>query len=66
MTISHNLSGTTMGQDKKLHKFEMGGVSKNDWRREGGVWKMSTFTWISEKMTMDGKPFDPSATGASR
>ena len=59
----HTMSVRSMGPDKKAHTMIMIGVSTNTYRKEGGKWKMSVMDWKNEKMTMDGKPMDPSMMG---
>lgn len=58
-TIQHNLSGIMVGPDKKNHTMTFTGVSTDIYRKEGGKWKMTSMTWTSQKMFMDGKPLAP-------
>lgn len=59
---SHDKSYAAMvGPDKKLHKITSDGTSKSVFVKSGGIWLMKSNATISDKETMDGKPFDPSA-----
>lgn len=59
----HNMEGRMMGQDKKWHNMGFTGMSTHAFVKVGGEWKMSMMKWGKQKMTMDGKPFDPSKMG---
>lgn len=61
--MSHMMAGTIVGQDKKVHKMTFSGTSNDSFVKQNGKWKMSKMSWGSEKMTMDGKPFDPTKMG---
>lgn len=66
MRIRHQMTGTTIGPDHKAHTMTMSGVSTNEWRKQDGAWKMATFEWAKQQMTMDGKAFDPSQMGGGK
>lgn len=55
----HVIIGTVLGEDKKTHKMVFNGQSNDTWVKQGGKWKMSTMVWAYQKMTRDGKPFNP-------
>lgn len=60
-TTQHSMVGETApGPDKKVHVIGFVGTSEDVYRNEGGKWKLASMTWGKQKMTMDGKPFDPS------
>ena len=61
--VRHTMVGTMKLQDNKTHKFTMTGVSVDSYKKIGKEWKMSVMDWKESKMTMDGKPFDPSKMG---
>jgi len=52
----HRMVSIVNGPDKKTHKMVYSGVSKDGYRKEDGQWKLASMEWVSEKMTMDGKP----------
>jgi hypothetical protein len=51
------------GPDKKSHTVTMVGTSTDTYVKVGSRWMMSSMTWGSQKMTMDGKPMDMSKMG---
>lgn len=55
-TIKHMMAGTTTGPDKKTHTMTFEGTSSNVYVNKGGKWKLSKMTFLSQKMTQDGKP----------
>lgn len=57
--MAHEMTGTVKGGDKKTHVLAFVGHTKNSFRKEGGKWLMSRMEWVDQKMTMDGKPFNP-------
>lgn len=61
--VRHTMAGTMKLQDNKVHKFTMTGVSHDTYKKVGKEWKMSIMDWKESKMTMDGKPFDPTKMG---
>lgn len=52
----HYMAGLTTGRDKKPHKMAYEGTSIETFRKVHGVWKMSSMSMKTDKMTMDGKP----------
>lgn len=60
-TATHNISGTMTGPDHKSHTLKASATSTDTWVKVGGVWKLSVMNWGKTKMSMDGKPFDPTA-----
>ena len=62
-TTWHMMEGVMIGPDKKSHTMGFSGTSTDVFRKVGGKWKMASMTWTDQKMTMDGKPFDPSQMG---
>jgi ketosteroid isomerase-like protein len=59
--MTHDKSSATLiGADKKPHKMTSSGTSKTVYVKTGGTWLMTSMKTVSEKDTMDGKPFDPS------
>ncbi|MBS1716783.1 MAG: hypothetical protein JSS72_03515 [Armatimonadetes bacterium] len=62
-TCWHKMGGTMVGADKKTHRMEFIGTTKNTYRKENGEWKLAKMEWTEDKMMLDGKPFDPSAQG---
>jgi hypothetical protein len=58
---THSITAMITGPDRKLHLLVASGDSKDTWVKVGGAWKMSVMLWGKQKMTMDGKPFNPSA-----
>ena len=59
----HHMLATMGGQDSKQHKMSFDGVSTETYRKEKGQWKLASMVWGKQKMTMDGKPFDPMKAG---
>lgn len=59
-TYKTQMESTIIGEDKKTHIMGFGGTAVDTFRKEGGKWKLATMTWKEMKMTLDGKPFDPS------
>ncbi|HEY3782297.1 MAG TPA: nuclear transport factor 2 family protein [Fimbriimonadaceae bacterium] len=57
---NHRMVGVIVGPDNKDHKMVMTGATKDTYRKEGGMWKLSEMNWTSQKMTLDGKPYNPS------
>ncbi len=64
--MSHRMSGRMIGKDKKSHTTSFSGISTDVFRKQGGQWKMARMSWKSQKMTMDGKPYDPSKMGGGK
>ncbi|AIE87919.1 nuclear transport factor 2 family protein [Fimbriimonas ginsengisoli] len=62
-TTEHVMGGIMIGPDKKPHKVMMLGKSQDSFVKVGTQWKMSKMVWTNGKMTMDGKPMDPSKMG---
>jgi len=58
-TTRHHMVGIIAGPDKKNHKMVFDGISTDGYRKEDGKWKLASMTWGDQKMTMDGKPFNP-------
>ena len=59
---THDTSSATMiGADKKPHKITSDGTSKSVYVKSGGTWLMTSLKTVSEKDTMDGKPFNPAS-----
>jgi hypothetical protein len=65
MTFGHMTMITKPSkQDPKSHKIVMDMWLKETWIRSGKTWKMKMIESAKPmKMTMDGKPFDPSQGG---
>lgn len=64
VTDSFHMSGHMMNpKTKKWSKYVDSGMETATWVRMGGKWMMKSLTMKGEKMTMDGKPFDPSKMG---
>lgn len=59
----HTMGGITAGPDKKNHTMIIVGTVEETYVKQGGKWKMSKMVWLSQKMTMDGKPMDPAMMG---
>ena len=62
----HSIDATTVGPDHKSHRMSMTGTSKDTWVKIGGKWKMSSMTWLSQTMKMDGKPMTGMAPQTAR
>lgn len=62
----HTIGGTMPGPDGKPHVMVIIGSVEETYVKKGGKWKMSKMVWLSQKMTMDGKPMDPSAMGGGK
>ena len=62
-STTHHMMAIVGGQDKKTHKMSFDGVSNDSYRKEDGKWKLASMVWGKQKMTMDGKPFDPMKAG---
>ena len=65
-TMTSTMVGWTKptANDKKSHKMEMTGYEKQTWVKKGSSWKLKSIEEAKPgKMTMDGKPFDPSMMG---
>jgi ketosteroid isomerase-like protein len=63
---THDIMSTSeQGPDKKWHKFMTDGTSKDTFTKSGNIWLMKSSITVSEKMTMDGKPYDPKAAAAA-
>ena len=56
---THHIVAVMAGPDKKNHKMVMNGLTKDVYRKEGKQWKLAEMDWVNQKMTMDGKPFNP-------
>ena len=52
--------------DGKSHTMSVTGVSEDTWVKLKGDWKVLKSVDKSQKMSMDGKPFDPSAFGQAQ
>jgi len=59
----HDMRATMTGPDKKNHKFHMWGTTRDTYSKEVNTWKLAIMDWSESKMTMDGKPFDPTKMG---
>jgi hypothetical protein len=57
-TMTHNMSGVTMGPDKKAHTMTFIGTSEDTYVKQGGKWKMSKMSWKNQSMMVDGKPMN--------
>lgn len=62
-TIKHLMVGKTMDPKHKAHTLGFSGVSVNTYRKEHGKWLMSSMSWKTQTMTMDGKPMSAPAGG---
>ena len=62
-TGTHTMAGYMIGEDKKKHTLKFSGVSTDNYRKEGGKWKLAKMSWSNQKMWMDGKLMDPSQMG---
>jgi hypothetical protein len=61
---SHVMAGTVSGPDHKPHTMSFSGRTTDTYVKKGGKWLLSSMDWgSSSKMTMDGKPFDPTKMG---
>ena len=58
---THRVMGTMTGADKKPHTLVAIGNSMDSWVKTGGSWKISLMAWGKQRMTLDGKPFNPMA-----
>jgi hypothetical protein len=56
----HEMVGKMLGPDEKSHSMTYSGTSNDTYRKVNGKWLMAKMEWTKTKMTMDGKPFDPS------
>jgi hypothetical protein len=57
---SHDaMVATVLGRDKKWHKMKSDGLSKNAFKEIGGAWLMKSNATVSDKVTLDGKPYNP-------
>ncbi len=64
-TTQHTMMGITMDPKHKAHKLGFTGTSVETYRKEKGKWLMSSMSWKSQQMTMDGKPLhQPRGAGA--
>ena len=63
-STTHTMKMVTKGSDKKNHTMVVTGKSVEVYVKVGNDWKMSKMTWVSSKMTMDGKALDPTKMGA--
>jgi hypothetical protein len=62
--IEHKMKALSSGPDKKVHVVVFSGFSTDEYRKEGGRWKLASMTWTKQDMTRDGKPFNPMAMPA--
>jgi hypothetical protein len=62
-TCLYTMGGKMIGPDKKTHTVMSSGTSAETYVKVGGTWKMKSMVWSNNKMTMDGKPMDPSQMG---
>ena len=53
---AHKIVTTVSGPDKKKHTMVYTGTSNETYVKQGGKWLMTKMAWISEGMSMDGKP----------
>lgn len=60
VAMVQRMRGTMVGPDKKTHKMTFTARTIDTWKKDGKSWKLAEMNWKSQKMTMDGKPFDPS------
>ncbi len=56
-----NMAGKMPGPDGKPHEMTGWSKTKDSLVKEGGQWKIKLIDTLEEKMTMDGKPFNPAA-----
>ena len=63
-TTTHTIEAE-MVMNKKSHKMVMVGTSQDEYKKFGKSWKMTVMKWGSQTMTMDGKPMDAAAAGAT-
>lgn len=65
-TITDNFNNWGMTKPDKKHKSGKlvdKGTEVAEWVQTKGVWRMKSLTSTNEKMTMDGKPFNPNMGG---
>ena len=63
-TEKHEVAGIMTDKNKKTHRIVFIGTSTDTYVKVGKEWKMSKMEWTANKMTMDGKPMDPSKMGS--
>jgi len=54
------------GPKEKAHVMRYHGISGDTYVRMNGKWKLAKMEWLTEKMTLDGRPFDPAQSGAAK
>ena len=57
---SGSFKGKMPGPDGKMHVMAGTGKSRQTYVKTAGGWKTKMVEEVSQKMTMDGRPFDPS------
>lgn len=62
----HTIGGQMPGPDGKPHTMMIVGTVEETYVKKNGKWLMSKMNWLSQKMTMDGKPVDPAAMGGGK
>lgn len=63
-TTSGKMSLSMYGQQGKTNKLVDLSTTKDTWVKGADGWKIKSVDVITDKMTLDGKPFDPSAAMA--
>lgn len=63
VTDKFRMTGTMMMGPKKTGKYVDTGTETCTWTKMGNHWMMQKMVSVGEKMTMDGKPFDPNKMG---
>lgn len=59
--VYEDTASTAVGPDGKTHKVTDKGTMQTRFRRIGGQWKVTDVRSLKDRMTIDGKPFDPTA-----
>ncbi len=62
-TGTHHMVCDILMPDKKTHKLDYFGISTDVWAKNGKKWQVVSMSMMNLKMTLDGKPFDPSKMG---
>lgn len=67
ITDRYRTSGTTLPdpKTKKSGKLVDAGVETATWTRVNGQWMMKKLAMVTQKMTMNGKPFNPNTMGGN-
>jgi hypothetical protein len=62
VVANHMMEWTSVGADKKTHKFGFTGSAISNYRKVKGKWLLASMDMTTNSMTMDGKPMPmPSA-----